>query len=65
MTPANYLTLLRMNAALQLLTDKQQRIKNIAYELGFTDDAHFCRSFKKYYGISPGEYQKKRKDILI
>lgn len=65
MTPANYITLLRMNAALQLLTDKQQSIKNIAYELGFTDDAHFCRSFKKYYGISPGEYQKRRKDILI
>ncbi|WP_293714697.1 AraC family transcriptional regulator [uncultured Parabacteroides sp.] len=65
MTPANYLTLLRMNAALQLLTDEQQTIKNIAYELGFTDDAHFCRSFKKYYGIPPGEYQKRRKDILI
>lgn len=65
MTPANYLTLLRMNAALQLLTDKLQTIKNIAYELGFTDDAHFCRSFKKYYGIPPGEYQRKRRDILI
>ncbi|MBP3518247.1 MAG: helix-turn-helix transcriptional regulator [Parabacteroides sp.] len=65
MTPANYLTLLRMNAALQLLTDRRLTIKNIAYELGFTDDAHFCRSFKKYYGIPPGEYQRKRKDILI
>lgn len=64
-TPANYLTLLRMNAALQLLTDKQISVKNIAYELGFTDDAHFCRSFKKYYGITPGEYQKKRKSILV
>lgn len=65
MTPVNYLTLLRMNAALQLLTEKQLTIKNIAYELGFTDDAHFCRSFKKYYGIPPGEYQKKREDILL
>ena len=65
MTPANYVTLLRMNTALQLLTDKQLTIKNIAYELGFTDDAHFCRSFKKYYGIPPGEYQKRKKDILL
>lgn len=64
-TPANYLTLLRMNAALQLLTDRQQTIKSIAYELGFTDNAYFCRSFKKYYGISPKEYQKKRKDIIL
>lgn len=65
MTPANYLTLLRMNAALQLLTNKDQTIKSIAYELGFSDDAHFCRSFKKYYGVAPGEYQKKRGDILL
>lgn len=65
MTPINYLILVRLNAALHLLTDKQQTIKNIAYELGFTDDAHFCRSFKKYYGVTPGEYQKKRDFILL
>lgn len=65
MTPTNYLILLRMNAALQLLTNKDQTIKSIAYELGFSDDAHFCRSFKKYYGVAPGEYQKKRGDILL
>lgn len=64
-TPANYLVLLRMNAALRLLTDKQQTIKGIAYELGFSDNAHFCRTFKKYYGIAPGEYQKKKGDILL
>lgn len=64
-TPANYLTLLRMNAALQLLNDERQTVKNIAYELGFTDDAHFCRSFKKYYGLPPGEFQKKKRDIFL
>lgn len=65
MTPANYLTLLRMNAALQLLADKEVSIKNIASELGFADDAHFCRTFKKHYGIAPGEYQKKKGGIFL
>ncbi|MEG2066195.1 MAG: AraC family transcriptional regulator [Tannerellaceae bacterium] len=65
LTPANYQTLLRMNTALQLLADERQTIKSIAYELGFTDDAHFCRSFKKYYGIPPGEYKKQRGNILL
>lgn len=64
-TPANYQTLLRMNAALQLLANKEMSIKNIAYELGYTDDAHFCRSFKKYYSITPSEYQKKGNSILL
>lgn len=64
-TPADYIALLRMNAALQLLIDERLSIKNIAYELGFTDDAHFCRAFKKYYRITPGEYKKKRGELLF
>ena len=65
LTPANYQNLLRMNAALQLLDNNRQTVKSIAYELGFTDEAHFCRSFKKHYEITPGEYRKKKGDILF
>lgn len=65
LTPANYQNLLRMNAALQLLDNNRQTVKSIAYELGFTDEAHFCRSFKKHYEITPGEYRKKKRDILF
>lgn len=64
-TPTDYLNRIRMNEAIQLLAEKQQTIKNIAYELGFSDDSHFCRSFKKHYGISPGEFQKNKGDILF
>ncbi len=64
-TPANYQILLRMNAALQMLANKEMTIKNIAYELGFTDNAHFCKSFKMRYGITPSEYQKKRHENLF
>lgn len=64
-TPANYITLLRMNTALQQLINNKCTIKEIAYELGFTDDAYFSRVFKKYYGITPGDYKQKRKEILF
>lgn len=57
--------LLRMNSALQLLTDKEQTIKDIAFELGFTDNAHFCKTFKKFYGVTPGEYQRNKQIILL
>lgn len=63
-TPANYIILLRMNAALQLLKDNRSTIKDIAFELGFTDNAHFCKTFKKYYSITPKEYQRSQNMIL-
>ena len=64
-TPNNYIALLRMNASLQLLINDKYTIKEIAYELGFTDDAYFCRVFKKHYGITPGDYKKRRGEVLF
>lgn len=63
-TPANYQMLLRMNTALEMLSNKKMAVKNIAYELGFSDDAHFNKCFKLHYGITPGEYQKKGHEVL-
>jgi AraC-like DNA-binding protein/mannose-6-phosphate isomerase-like protein (cupin superfamily) len=34
-------------------------ISEIAYQLGFTDESHLIKHFKKHYGISPGESRKK------
>lgn len=64
-TPANFISLLRMNAALPLLLDNEHNIKEIAFKLGFYDDAYFSRVFKRYYGITPGEYRKRRKELLF
>ncbi|WP_278625871.1 AraC family transcriptional regulator [Parabacteroides gordonii] len=64
-TPANYISLLRMNTALPLLLNNEYSIKEIAYQLGFYDDAYFSRVFKNHYGITPGEYRKKRKELLF
>lgn len=41
------------------LTGRDESITAIAYKWGFTDSAHFSRSFKKQFQLSPREYRKK------
>ena len=57
MTPSNYQTVLKMNAALRLLDATENSIKNIAVDLGFVDNAHFTKTFKIHYGLSPKSYR--------
>ena len=64
-TPANFILMLRMNAALSLMLNEKCNIKEIAYQLGFCNDAYFSRVFKKYYGVTPGEYKQKRNKLLF
>jgi AraC-like DNA-binding protein len=40
------------------LLNSDMRINEIADELGFTDESHLNRTFKKFKGMSPSEYRK-------
>lgn len=55
-----------MNYKLRLVETRLQhsnmRLNEIAYELGFTDESHLTKSFKKYKGMSPSSY---RKSVLL
>ena len=48
---------MRIARAKELLADPALRIHEIAEETGFSDVAHFSRSFKKITGCTPGEYR--------
>ncbi|RXM53054.1 MULTISPECIES: AraC family transcriptional regulator [unclassified Chryseobacterium] len=37
------------------------RLSEIAYELQFSDESHLSKLFKKYRGVTPGEYRKKNR----
>ena len=48
---------MRVEKARQLLGDPSRRIHEIAEASGFSDVAHFSKSFKKYIGCTPSEYR--------
>ena len=52
-------TELRMKKAVELLSNKENRIISIAKEVGYSDPYYFSHCFKKYKGMSPDEYRKK------
>jgi transcriptional regulator GlxA family with amidase domain len=54
-TPQDWLDEQRMIAA-RLMLSHHQPVKRIAMELGFKQSAHFCRQFKKFYGMPPSEF---------
>lgn len=34
-------------------------LSQVAFDAGFNDISHFCRDFKRRYGLSPGQYRRK------
>ena len=52
---------LKMDRARMLLQTTNLPISGISDHLGYTDQGYFSRIFKKYVGVSPREYQKRRK----
>lgn len=58
-TPVNYLIKYRLKQAALMLAGTRKKAAVISIETGFNNLDHFCRSFKKTYGITPTEYRKQ------
>lgn len=56
--PADYIRLIRLKRAAQLLSEGQYNISEISDMTGFNDVKYFREVFKKYYKISPSGYSK-------
>ena len=59
-SPYPYLMQLKMGAAAKRLQQGGTLVKQVAYELGFSDPFHFSRAFKKVFGLSPAAFRKLR-----
>lgn len=57
-TPVQFLTRLRLDAALRLLTETSLSITEAAELSGFKNQFYFCTFFKKHTGFSPTEYRR-------
>lgn len=58
-----YIMQYRMKMVQQRLSHSELTVSQIASELGFTDDSHLSRQFKKSFGINPIEYRRKQKNL--
>lgn len=57
-TPYKYLIEFKIKKAMELLKKSNKSIVEIGLELGFNDNSHFTRTFKKQIGKSPLEWRK-------
>ncbi|MNI32929.1 HTH-type transcriptional regulator YesS [compost metagenome] len=53
----DYLVKIRMEQAKGLLSSNQHSVQDVAVQVGYTHAISFIRAFKKYTGITPGEYR--------
>lgn len=55
LSPYAYLTQIRVEAAKKLLNEGAS-IADVASDIGFTDQSHLTRHFKRITGVTPGQY---------
>ena len=56
-TPVWFIQSIRLKIAAQMLKANKGNVSEVAYAAGFTDTTYFLRTFKKTFGVTPGEYK--------
>jgi len=57
-SPKQFLISVRMKNASSMLANEYLTISEIAYKVGYSDEATFSKQFKKYFNISPASFRK-------
>jgi AraC family transcriptional regulator len=63
LSPYQYLLHRKMALAAELLMDPTTLVKEAAAQVGFTDQYHFSRCFKKVHRVAPKEFQRSLKHV--
>jgi two-component system response regulator YesN len=56
----NYLTVVRLQHAKQLLENTDMRSYEIAFQVGYDNPSYFSKLFKKYELLTPNEYREQK-----
>jgi AraC family transcriptional regulator of arabinose operon len=59
MSPHVYYNRLIVSKAQRLLMTGDLSVKEVAYELGFQNESHFCKVFRTCAGVTPGNFRQK------
>lgn len=54
-----YFNKMKIDKAKELLIEGNKKVKEVAYELGYTNEFYFSRIFKRIEGLSPSEFYSK------
>lgn len=54
---SDYLTKVRMEKALEMVSNPVNKINDISKSVSYNNPKHFTRAFKNYFGFSPSEYR--------
>ena len=60
--PADYIRMIRLQHAAQLLKQNKYTITEIADMVGFSDAKYFREVLKKYYNVSPSKFNKQQEE---
>jgi len=58
-SPRDFIEVIRMKRASELLLDKKMNISSVAFEVGFSSSQYFATRFKKHFGLTPSEFQQR------
>lgn len=61
-TSLEFIRIIRMKRAQQLLAESQLQVAEIAYKLGYNSPKIFSRHFKEEFGISPSDFIRNAKN---
>ncbi|RKN86069.1 AraC family transcriptional regulator [Paenibacillus ginsengarvi] len=58
-TITDFLTIRRLKSASQLLQTTTLTVQEVSERAGYTNCSHFCHTFRKYVGMTPGEFRAR------
>ena len=65
LSPKHYILKKRIEKAQELLWHTDESLKRIAGQIGYEDESYFSRIFRKYTGLTPGQFRKRRELVRL
>jgi len=59
-TPNELLRMIRLKKAARLLSEGNENVTQVMYNVGYKNLSFFAKSFKQFYGVNPSEFRSTK-----